>query len=39
MEFIFGTWAEPLPRVTPYIFLRTEIYNMDVSISKHIPCI
>ena len=29
----------PLPRMTPYIFLQTEIYNMGVSISKHIPCI
>ena len=39
MEFTIGTWAKPLPRMTPYIFLQTEIYNIDVSISKHITCI
>ena len=39
MELTIGTWARPLPSMTPYIFLQTEIYNMGVSISKHIPCI
>ena len=39
MEFTIGTWAKPLPRMTPYIFLQTEIYNMGVSISNYIPCI
>ena len=39
MQLIMGAWAKPLPRMTPYIFLQTEIYNIGVSISKHIPCI
>ena len=33
------TWARPLPRATPCIFLQPEIYKMGVSIAKHIPCI
>ena len=29
----------PLQRVTPHIFLQTEMYNMGASIAKHIPSI
>ena len=39
MELPIGTWVKPLPRMTPHIFLQTEIYNMGVSIAKHIPSI
>ena len=28
-----------LPRMTPHIFIQTEIYDIGVSIAKHIPSI
>ena len=39
LEHTIRTWAKPLPRATPCIFLQPEIYKKGVSIAKHILCI